>query len=90
MDAFAQLDVFIFYMEAKEKNLRVVDLKPVHPSPIRLGIKKGDKEWRDYVDSELLEMITNGEYQKMLDKWFGKVRGEFLELALKKEINLKQ
>ena len=90
VDAFAQLDVFVFFMEAKDKNLRVVDLKPVHPSPIRLGVRKGDKAWRDFVDGELLEMITNSEYHKMLEKWFGKVRGEFLELALRKEIKLKQ
>jgi hypothetical protein len=32
-------------------------------------------------------MISTGEYHGILYKWFGKVRGEFLELALKREIN---
>jgi hypothetical protein len=34
-------------------------------------------------------MMTTGEYRKLLDKWFGKVRGEFLDLALRKAIKLK-
>ena len=86
VDAFAQLDIFVFYMEEKDKSLGVVDLKPVHPSPIQLGVRKGDKEWKDFVDIQLLEMMTTGEYRKLLDKWFGKIRGEFIELSLKKEI----
>ncbi len=86
VDAFAQLDVFIFYLEEKERDLRVVDLRPVYPSPIQLGIRKGDKEWRDFVNVELLEMMTTGEYHKILEKWFGRVRGEILEKALKNEI----
>jgi ABC-type amino acid transport substrate-binding protein len=90
VDAFAQLDIFVFYMEEKDKSLRVVDLKPVHPSPIQLGVRKGDKEWRDFVDIELLEMMTTGEYRKLLDKWFGRIRGEFLERSLKKEIKMEQ
>jgi ABC-type amino acid transport substrate-binding protein len=89
VDAFAQLDIFVFYMEEKDKNLTVVDLKPIHTSPVQLGIRKGDTEWRDSVDIALLEMMTTGEYRKLLDKWFGKVRGEFLDLALRKAIKLK-
>ena len=76
----------IFYMEEKDKKLAVVDLKPIHPSPIRLGVRKGDKEWCDFVDIVLLEMMTTGEYRKLMDKWFGRVKGEFLEQALKNEI----
>jgi ABC-type amino acid transport substrate-binding protein len=89
VDAFAQLDIFAFYMEEKDKTLTVVDLKPIHASPVQLGVRKGDTEWRDSVDIALLEMMTTGEYRKLLDKWFGKVRGEFLDLALRKAINVK-
>ena len=54
-----------------------------------LGVRKGDPEWRDAVDISLLEMMTTGEYRKLLDKWFGRVRGEFLDLALRTEIKAK-
>ncbi len=86
VDAFAQLDLFGFYMEEKNKNLTVLDLRPVRPSPIRLGVKKGDRAWRDFVDIALLKMMTTGEYRKLLDKWFGRVRGGLLESALKNEM----
>ncbi len=86
VDAFAQLDIFVFYMEEKDKNLTVLDLRPVHPSTIQLGVRKGDNEWRDFVDIALLEMMNTGEYRKVLDKWFGRVRGGLLEHALKNEI----
>ena len=89
VDAFAQLDIFVFYMEEKDKNLTVVDLKPIHPAPVQLGVRKGDTEWRDSVDIALLEMMTTGEYRKLLDKWFGKVRGEILDLALRSAIKMK-
>jgi len=89
VDAFAQLDIFVFFMEEKDKNLTVVDLKPLHPSPIQLGVRKGDPEWRDAIDISLLEMITTGEYRKLLDKWFGRVRGEFLDQALRTVIKAK-
>ncbi len=86
VDALAQLDIFAFYMEEKDKDLTVIDLRPVHPSPIKLGVRKGDRRWRDFVDIALLEMMTTGEYRKLLDKWFGRVRGALLENALKNEI----
>jgi ABC-type amino acid transport substrate-binding protein len=89
VDAFLQLDVFVFYMEEKDRNLRIVNLQPIRPSPAGLGIRKGDKEWLDEVDIALLKMMNSGEYSKLLEKWFGKVRGEFLDLALRKEIKLK-
>jgi ABC-type amino acid transport substrate-binding protein len=87
VDAFMQLDVFIFYMEGKDRNLKVLDFQPIDPCPIGLGVRKGDREWLDFVNLTLLKMISTGEYHGLLNKWFGKVRGEFLELALKKEIN---
>ena len=86
VDAFVQLDVFIFYMEGKDRNLKVLDFQPIDPSPIGLGVRKGDKELLDIVNITLLKMMTTGEYHRLLEKWFGKVRGEFLELALKREI----
>lgn len=88
VDALMQLDVFIFYMERKDRNLKVLDFQPIDPSPIGLAVRKGGKEWLDFVNITLLKMMATGEYHGLLEKWFGKVRGEFLELALKKEIKM--
>jgi ABC-type amino acid transport substrate-binding protein len=89
VDALVQADVFIFYMEQKDRNLRVIDLKPIDPLPIVLGVRKNDAEWQTFVDKTLLQMMATGAYHQLLDKWFGEVRGEFLELALKREIQRK-
>ncbi len=83
LDAFMQIDVFIFYMEQKDRDLRVINLRPLQPSPIGIGIRKGDEGWRKFIDNSLSEMMENGEYRKLLDKWFGKIRAEFLEKSLK-------
>jgi ABC-type amino acid transport substrate-binding protein len=56
---------------------------------ISIPLSEGDKEWRDFVDIQLLEMMTTGEYRKLLDKWFERIRGEFLEGFPKKEIKMK-
>jgi ABC-type amino acid transport substrate-binding protein len=89
VDAFLQLDVFAFYMEEMDRRLKIVDWQPIRPSSIGLGVRKGDKEWLDAIDIALLKMMASGEYQQFLEKWFGKVRGEFLDLALKKKIKVK-
>ncbi len=86
VDAFVQLDVFIFYLEGKDRNLKVLGFQPIDPSPIGLGIRKDDKELLQFVDITLLKLMTTGDYLSLLEKWFGKVRAEFLELALKREI----
>lgn len=83
VDAFVQLDVFIFYMEQKDRDLRVINLQPLQPAPIGIGIRKGEEEWRGFIDRALSEMMKSGEYRKLLDKWFGKIRAEFLEISLK-------
>jgi ABC-type amino acid transport substrate-binding protein len=46
-DPFVQLDVFIFYMEGKDRNLKVLDFQPIDPSPIGLGIRKLGKMTRN-------------------------------------------
>jgi putative glutamine transport system substrate-binding protein len=89
VDAFVQLDVFLFYLEAKDKDLRVVGLQSIAPSPMALAVRKGDREWVDYIDIILLRMMAGGQYRKLLEKWFGTIRGEFLALALRNEIQLK-
>lgn len=88
VDAIVERDVAAFYAEEKDKNLRVIDFRPIHPSLLGFGVRKGDQEWIDFLDITLLKMITTGEYLKLLEKWFGEARGELLELTLKKEIQL--
>jgi ABC-type amino acid transport substrate-binding protein len=34
-------------------------------------VRKGDKEWLNFINSILEKMKKMGEYEKLLDKWFG-------------------
>ena len=86
VQAFLALDALVFYAEQRDRNLKVVELRPLLPSPVRIGVRKNDPEWRDFVDITLLKMMTAGEYHGILDKWFGSIRGAFLELALREEM----
>jgi polar amino acid transport system substrate-binding protein len=89
VEAFLALDAFVFYAEQMDRNLKIVELRPLLPSPVRIGVRKNDLEWRDSVDIALLKMIAAGEYHGILDKWFGSIRGAFLELALREEMDKK-
>ena len=53
---------------------------PFRPAPYGLGVRKGDKEWVDFVDAALTKIKKNGEYQKLWDKWFGEAKAMLLKL----------
>jgi len=78
VEAFVQDDGLITYLEQKNPHLRIAGLQPFHPTAYGLGVRKSDKEWLGFVNSILTKMEETGEYHKLLDKWFGRVRGLFL------------
>ena len=43
--------------------------------PYGLGIRKGDRQFLEFVDRTLLELEQSGEAAKIYDKWFGKDSG---------------
>ena len=51
--------------------LKIAGLKPFRGAPYRLGVRKGDKEWLDFINSTLTMIAQSGESEKLLDKWFG-------------------
>jgi ABC-type amino acid transport substrate-binding protein len=52
-------------------DLRIAGLRPFRPTPYSLGVRKGDKEWLDFINSTLTMVAQSGESEKLLDKWFG-------------------
>lgn len=48
-----------------------------------LGIRKGDKSLRDFVNRTLLEMEKSGEAKRIYDKWFGPTSPTPIERAFK-------
>ncbi len=57
----------------KVVNKEAFEIPDIHISdePYNLGVRKGDKEFLDFVNNTLLEMEESGQAEKIFDKWFG-------------------
>ena len=80
VDAFVQDDVLLIDLQKRNPELKIVGWPPFRPAPYGLGVRKGDKEWLDFVDAAITKLKKNGEYQKLWDKWFGESKAVLLKL----------
>jgi ABC-type amino acid transport substrate-binding protein len=71
VEAFVQDFVLLFNLLQKNPGLKMAGLQPFRPGRYGLAVKKGDKEWLDFINATLTRMKETGEYGKLLDKWFG-------------------
>jgi polar amino acid transport system substrate-binding protein len=71
VEAFVENYVSLYRLLQENRGLRIADLEPFSPAPHSLGVRKGDKEWLNFINSTLEKMKKTGEYEKLLDKWFG-------------------
>jgi polar amino acid transport system substrate-binding protein len=71
VEAFVEDYISIYNLLQKNRGLRIAGLEPFSPAPHSLGVRKGNKEWLDFINSTLEEMKRTGEYERLLDKWFG-------------------
>jgi len=71
VEAFVQDYVLLFDLLQKNRGLKIANLQPFRPARYGLAVRKGDRGWLDFVNSTLEKMKESGEYEKLLDKWFG-------------------
>jgi ABC-type amino acid transport substrate-binding protein len=71
VEAFVEDFVLLFNLLQKNRGLKMASLQPFRPARYGLGVRKGDKEWLDFVNATLEKMKETGEYEKLLEKWFG-------------------
>ncbi len=71
VEAFVQDYVLLFDLLRKNRGLKMANLQPFRPARYGLAVRKGDKEWLDFINSTLVKMKDSGEYEKLLEKWFG-------------------
>jgi polar amino acid transport system substrate-binding protein len=71
VEAFVEDYVSLYNLLQRNRGLRIASLEPFLPAPHSLGVRKGDKEWLNFVNATLEKMKKTGEYEKLLDKWFG-------------------
>jgi ABC-type amino acid transport substrate-binding protein len=83
VEAFVQDYVLLYNLLQKNAGFKIAGLQPFQPARYGLGVRKGDKEWLDFVNSTLKKMIDGGEYEKLLKKWFGMEAKALLRLFKK-------
>jgi ABC-type amino acid transport substrate-binding protein len=71
VEAFVQDFILLFNLLQKNRGLKMASLQPFRPARYGLAVRKGDKEWLDFVNTTLQKMKETGEYEKLLEKWFG-------------------
>jgi len=71
VEAFVQDDILLFDLVRKNPGLRIAGLEPFRPAPYGLAVRKRDKEWLDFINSTLAKMMETGEYERLLERWFG-------------------
>jgi polar amino acid transport system substrate-binding protein len=71
IDAFVEDYVSLYNLLQRNRGLKIAGLQPFSPAPLSLGVRKGDKEWLNFINATLEKMKKSGEYEKLLDKWFG-------------------
>jgi len=74
VEAFVQDDVLIIYLQQQNPDLKIAGFQPFRTGFFRLGVRKGDKEWLDFINAALKKMKETDQYDKLLDKWFGRAR----------------
>jgi len=71
VEAFVEDFVLLYDLLQKNRGLKMASLQPFRPARYGLAVRKGDKEWLDFVNTTLQKMKETGEYEKLLEKWFG-------------------
>lgn len=84
-EAFVQDFVTLLFLQKRNPDLRILNFQPFSPVPCGLGVRKDDKEWLNFVNATLTKMKETGEYEKLMDKWFGRASKGLWRLFLVKK-----
>jgi putative glutamine transport system substrate-binding protein len=71
VEAFVQDYILIYNLLQKNPGLRIAGLQPFTREQYGLAVRRGDKEWFDFINATLTKMKETGEYDKLLGRWFG-------------------
>jgi putative glutamine transport system substrate-binding protein len=79
VDAFVDTAVMVIHLERRNPKLKIAGYQPFGSVPYGLGVRKGDKEWLDFLNTTLKKMKETGQYQKLLEKWLAESFALLLE-----------
>lgn len=52
------------------QQLAVLDVPPISPSIVSMGVLPGDQVWINYLNNYIRNLITSGQDNKLYEKWF--------------------
>ena len=61
VEAFVQDFVLLFNLLQKNPGLKMAGLQPFRPGEYGLAVRKGDKDWLDFINGTLTKMKEMGE-----------------------------
>ena len=82
VDAFVQDDVLLIDLQKRNPELKIVGWPPFRPAPYGLGVRKGDKEWLDFVDAALTKIEKERRIPEALGQMVWRGEGRALETGI--------
>ncbi len=76
VDAVSTDDVILTGMIIQDDTLKLTEGEPLSTEPYGGGIKKGDTEFKEFVDGVLEEYKSDGGWAAAYEKWVGQYTGE--------------
>jgi ABC-type amino acid transport substrate-binding protein len=76
VDAVSTDDVILTGMIIQDDTLKLTEGEPLSTEPYGGGIKKGDAEFKEFVDGVLEEYKSGGGWAEAYEKWIGQYTGE--------------
>lgn len=70
VDAFVDVTRTVIHFQKLNPKFKIAGLQSFAPVSYGLGVRKGDKEWLDFVNATLTKMKQTGQYQRLSEKWF--------------------
>jgi polar amino acid transport system substrate-binding protein len=55
---------------AKDPSLGVLNVEPISPALISMGVKQGDQVWVNYLNNFIRNLNSSGDNQALYKKWF--------------------
>lgn len=74
VDAFVGDDTILIDAESDNPELVIPNWQPFSIVRYGMAVRKGDKEWLNFLNSTLRQVEKSVEYRKLLEKWFGMAR----------------
>jgi ABC-type amino acid transport substrate-binding protein len=72
VDALVDTSVMVIHLERRDPKLKTAGYQTFGSVLYGLGVRRGDKEWLNFLNATLTKIKETGQYEKLLEKWFAR------------------